>query len=243
MKELSKILILIVILIIIISMTGNNTKSNPESNPESQIESQIESNPESQIEYNPESQIESRLKSQSEVETRTESIVKIQENFSQFKKFSATSPYADVVFMGNDSVMYINVKYKKLSGVSALHIHVNNKGSPGPVLAWLGTTIQWQRGVAQTAHGANSPCCTKTNPMCILASPPNIGTPYLSSQLENTEKTFVFYNEFVGIGCPWINNGTLLDIHGFNFQENIDGKLTDKKPGPDIIFQSEFLQI
>ena len=151
-----------------------------------------------------------------------------------------------------------NIKYKNLSGVSAIHIHVNDKGKPGPVLAWLGTTIQWQRGVAQTAQGGNSPCCTKTNPMCILASPPNIGTPFLTRELENTERSFVFENEYVGMGCqqsstevlascavrcPWISNGVLLDIHGFNFQENINGKLTDKKPGADIIYQSEFVQI
>ena len=182
-------------------------------------------------------------KVESQIESQIESQVKIPVELSQYKKFSASSPYADVVFFGNNSRMYINIKYKNLSGVSAIHIHVNNKGKPGPVLAWMGTTIQWQRGVAQTNPNGNSPCCTKNNPLCILASPPNIGTPYLSSHLENTEKTFVFYNEYVNGSCPWINNGTLLDIHGFNFQENINGKLTDKKPGADIIYQSEFVQI
>jgi predicted transport protein len=248
MQDFIKILILIVILIIFILINQDNNISKVESQMESQIESQMESQ------------------------------VKIPVELSQYKKFSASTPYADVVFFGNNSRMYINIKYKNLSGVSAIHIHVNNKGKPGPngskpsrcynnnsgvshpvmpcitersekpkvfgpVLAWMGTTIQWQRGVAQTNPNGNSPCCTKNNPLCILASPPNIGTPYLSSALENTEKTFVFYNEYINGGCPWINNGTLLDIHGFNFQENINGKLTDKKPGADIIYQSEFLQI
>ena len=213
MQDFVKILILIVILIIIILINQDNNISKVESQIESQIQTQIESQ------------------------------VKIPVELSQYKKFSASTPYADVVFFGNNSRMYINIKYKNLSGVSAIHIHVNNKGKPGPVLAWMGTTIQWQRGVAQTNPNGNSPCCTINNPQCILASPPNIGTPYLSSQLENTEKTFVFLNEYVNGGCPWINNGTLLDIHGFNFQENINGKLTDKKPGADIIYQSEFVQI
>jgi hypothetical protein len=161
----------------------------------------------------------------------------------QFKEYSATSPYADVTFKGNDKVLYVTVKYKNLKGVSALHIHVNKNGSPGPVLAWLGTTKEWQRGVAQTAKNGNAPCCTKNNPDCILASPENIGTPYLTEIMTNTERTFVIHNECGKSGkCPWIKNGTLLDIHGFNFQENIDGQLTDKKPGADIIYQAKFIQ-
>lgn len=138
----------------------------------------------------------------------------------------------------------MTVKYKNLEGVSALHIHVNKNGSPGPVLAWLGTTKEWQRGVAQTAKNGNAPCCTKNNPNCTLASPENIGTPYIQEIMVNTEKTFVVYNDCGKSGkCPWIKNGTLLDIHGFNFQQKIDGQLTDGKPGADIIYQSKFNQI
>lgn len=101
-------------------------------------------------------------------------------NDMQFKEYSANSPYADVTFRGNDEVMYVTVKYKDLKGVSAIHIHVNNNGSPGPILAWLGTTNEWQNGVAQTATNANSPCSTKSNPNGVLASPDNIGTPYIN---------------------------------------------------------------
>ena len=164
-------------------------------------------------------------------------------NNMKFKEYSATSPYADVIFKGNDKVMYITVKYKNLRGVSAIHIHVNNNGKPGPILAWLGTTTEWQNGVAQNATNANSPCSTKSNPKSILASPTNIGTPYLNELTEYSEKTFVFYNENKNPGkCPWIQNGTLLDIHGFNFQQKINGKLTSGKPGADIIYQSVFYE-
>ena len=159
----------------------------------------------------------------------------------QFKEYSATSPYADVTFRANDQVMYVNVKYKNLNGVSAIHIHVNNNGSPGPILAWLGTTNEWQNGVAQNSLNGNAPCSTKSNPNSILASPTNIGTPYLNELTENSERTFVIYNENSSPGkCPWIQNGTLLDIHGFNFQQKINGKLTSGKPGADMIYQSVF---
>lgn len=61
---------------------------------------------------------------------------------------------------------------------------------------------------------------------------------------ENSERTFVIYNENKSPGkCPWIKNGTLLDIHGFNFQQRINGKLTSGKPGADIIYQSEFMNV
>ena len=162
----------------------------------------------------------------------------------EFKEYYAQSPYADVKCKANDFVMYVSVKYKKLNGVSAMHIHVNNNGSPGPVLAWLGTTIEWQRGVAQTDTNGNSPCCTKNNEKCSLASPNKIGTPYLNKIVEFSEKTFVFHNENKNPSkCPWIQNGFLLDIHGFNFQQNINGELTSGKPGADIIFQKEFEEI
>lgn len=158
-----------------------------------------------------------------------------------FKEYYAQSPYADVKCKANDFVMYITVKYKNLNGVSAMHIHVNNNGTPGPVLAWLGTTIEWQRGVAQTAVNGNAPCSSKKNPKSVLASPNNIGTPYLNERMNYSEKTFVFHNENTNPSkCPWIQNGFLLDVHGFNFQQKINGKLTSGKPSADVIFQDEF---
>uniref|UniRef100_A0A6C0B9I6 CHRD domain-containing protein n=1 Tax=viral metagenome TaxID=1070528 RepID=A0A6C0B9I6_9ZZZZ len=162
-------------------------------------------------------------------------------NNMEFKNYSASSPYADVTFRGNDRIMYVNVKYKNLSNVSAIHIHADNNGSPGPILAWLGTTEDWQRGVKQTTKNSNAPCCSKNNPKCLLASPDHIGTPYLSTLMENSEKTFVFRNDSKSPGkCPWIKHGAMLVVHGFNFQQNINGKLTSGKPGLDIILKSVF---
>ena len=40
--------------------------------------------------------------------------------------------------------------------------------------------------------------------------------------------------------CPWLENGTFLDVHGFNFQKVINGKLTNEKPGADIISNTLF---
>jgi hypothetical protein len=159
-----------------------------------------------------------------------------------FREYYASSPYADVKFRANDSVMYVSVTYKNLSGVSAIHIHTNNKGSPGPVLAWLGTTEEWQRGVAQTTAKANSPCCIKQNTNCSLAAPSKLNIPYLTNIKTNTQKSFVYFNNN-GNSCDWIRNGTLLDVHGFNFQQKINGKLTSGKPGADIIYQSNFVII
>jgi len=166
-------------------------------------------------------------------------------NTTYFQKYVVSSKHADVVFNANDSVMHVTIKYKDLTGVSGIHIHVNNNGTPGPILAWLGTTTAWQRGVKQNTPGTNSPCCTRNNPKCTLTAPE--GTPYLSKELENTEKTFVFYKK-CGTSkcksqCPWLENGVLLDSHGFNFQQVIDGVLTKEAPGLDLIENTPFQKV
>ena len=97
---------------------------------------------------------------------------------SKFQIFSVTAKCADVTFKANDDVMYVNIKYKDLTGLSAIHIHVSNNGMPGPILAWLGTSEAWQRGVAQNTPGSNSPCCSKNNPKCN-----NLGTRRLARRL------------------------------------------------------------
>jgi hypothetical protein len=164
--------------------------------------------------------------------------IKIVSNFTtnDFKEYTVKSKHADVVFRSNNSVMYVSIKYKNLAGLSAIHIHANTNGSPGPILAWLGTTSQWQHGVKQNTPGTNSPCCTRNNPNCTLVAPP--GTPYLSKELENTEKYFIFYKKCntnsCKSDCEWIENGTFLVSHGFNFQQLYDGVLTKAPPGPGI---------
>jgi hypothetical protein len=153
--------------------------------------------------------------------------------------FVSSSKYADVEYntSSDSNTLYITVNYKDLTGVSAIHIHVNNNGSPGPVLAWLGTTAEWQSGVAQNTPGGNSPCCNIINKLCTLAAPDN--TPNIT-ELSNTTMTFTVKNPLCNKSCPWINNGTLLDVHGFNFQKVIDGNLTSEPPGADIISNTVF---
>ena len=151
------------------------------------------------------------------------------------KTYTAQSDRADVSFTTNDAedFMYITVKYKDLTGVSGVHIHVNNNGQSGPILAWLGTTTAWQTGVLQNTPGKNSPCCTKNNTLCVLAAPQEI--PYLTN-LANTQRTFkVYKSDCGGPSCPWITNGASLDFHGFNFQQVTDGVLTSAQPGLDMI--------
>ena len=159
------------------------------------------------------------------------------------KTFMASSKYADVEYKtSNDAkTLYITVKYKDLTGVSAAHIHVNNNGSPGQILAWLGTTPQWQQGVLQNTPGKNAPCCfNKKNPFCTLAAPSD--TPDIN-ELSNTVMNFTVTNNSCNSGCPWIENGTLLDFHGFNFQQIINCKLTNEKPGLDLISNTAFTEV
>jgi len=154
--------------------------------------------------------------------------------------FNATSKYADVVFTTDSSgnKIKIDVHYKNLTGVSAIHIHVNHNGMPGPILAWLATSDAWTNGVAQNVQGANGDCCTQSNPKCTLVAPPS--TPHVSS-LSNTKKTFIVTKP--NNACEWLSKGTLLDIHGPNFQQKINGKLTKGVPGMDLISQSTFVRV
>jgi hypothetical protein len=154
------------------------------------------------------------------------------------KTFYSSCKYADVEFTTSEDgdTIFINVNYKDLTGVSAIHIHTNNHGSPGPILAWLGTSNEWQHGVAQNTPGSNMPCCSANNKLCTLAAPNS--TPYISN-LSNTVHTFTVTNAKCK-DCPWLENGTFLDVHGFNFQQVVNGKLTNEKPGADIISNTLF---
>ena len=140
--------------------------------------------------------------------------------------------------------MYVTIKYKNLSGVSAIHIHANDNGSPGPILGWLGTTKQWQNGVKQNTHGSNSPCCIKNNPNCLLIAPN--GTPFLSKKMENIEQSFIFYKKCgtskCKSDCMWIKNGSFLVVHGFKFQQLENGVLTKGTPGLDVIEYTPFTE-
>jgi hypothetical protein len=154
-------------------------------------------------------------------------------------EFKAATKYADASYTisADGNTLYVTVNYKNLKDVSAVHIHTNNNGSPGPIIAWLGTTEEWQQGVTQNTPGKNSPCCNVNNPLCTLAAP--IDTP-LIQELTNSVRTFTVTNT-CGKDCPWIENGTLLVIHGYNFQRVVNGKLTKEAPGIDPIAHVEFV--
>jgi hypothetical protein len=147
----------------------------------------------------------------------------------------AKSKHAEVSYTVNrtaDSIR-IHAKFGDLTGVSAIHIHTNNNGKPGPIIAWLATTREWKSGVFQNTPGNNAPCCRPNNPMCCLAGPAD-STP-LVQNVANTAMDYVVRNDFCKSksACPWINNGTILVIHGFNFQRIENGCMTDVPAGID----------
>lgn len=147
----------------------------------------------------------------------------------------AKSVHAEVSYTVNSTAdsIRIHAKFGDLTGVSAIHIHTNNNGKPGPIIAWLATTREWKSGVFQNTPGNNAPCCGPNNPMCCLAGPAD-STPLVQS-VANTEKDYVVRNEFCKSksACPWIDNGTILVIHGFNFQRIENGCMTDAPAGID----------
>ena len=155
------------------------------------------------------------------------------------KTFKATSKYADVLFKTSENGESINItaNYKDLKGVSAIHIHNNENGSPGQIIAWLGTTDEWQNGVLQNTPGKNSPCCTAGDPLAKLAAPN--GTPNIIN-LSNSMMTFDVTKSNCNKKCTWINNGAFLVVHGFNFQRMENGELTSGKPGLDILNHTAF---
>lgn len=155
--------------------------------------------------------------------------------------YTANSKYVDVSLTINSvkESMKINVNYKDLKGVSAIHIHNNNNGSPGQIIAWLGTSKEWQHGVLQNTPGNNCPCCNINNPLCLLSAPR--GTPNIKT-LSGKNKTFSNKNKSINKTCPWIKNGAFLVIHGYNFQRVSNGELTKEKPGLDVLAAIPFSQ-
>lgn len=151
------------------------------------------------------------------------------------KQYVAKSKYVTVSYTMDSSAdsIHIHAKFGDLTGVSAIHIHTNNNGKPGPIIAWLATTSEWKSGVLQNTPGKNAPCCGSNNHMCSLAGPAD-STP-LIQRVANTELDYVVKNEFckASAACPWINNGTILVVHGFNFQRVENGCLTDAPAGID----------
>jgi hypothetical protein len=150
-------------------------------------------------------------------------------------QYVAKSKYVAVSYAADSSAdaIRIHAKFGDLTGVSAIHIHTNDNGKPGPIIAWLATTSEWKSGVFQNTPGNNAPCCGPNNPMCCLAGPTD-STPLIQS-VANTEMDYVVRNDFCKAKsmCPWINNGTILVVHGFKFQRVENGCLTDAPAGID----------
>lgn len=70
---------------------------------------------------------------------------------------------------------------------------------------------------------------------------------FLTKGMEGTERDFVFYKQCGTSKCtatlPWISKGTLLDSHGFNFQQLINGVLTNQAPGADMLENIPFTPV
>jgi len=154
--------------------------------------------------------------------------------------YSAKSNYVKATYKVNDDTIKINAVFGNLDKISAIHIHTNDNGYPGPIIAWLATTDEWQSGVIQNTPGKNAPCCSKKNKLCYLAAPNN--TPFIKNVMNNSVN-YVVSNEFCKKDCPWINKGTFLVIHGYNFQKVVNGCITNEKPGIDVIQAIPFTKI
>ncbi len=162
--------------------------------------------------------------------------------------YIAKSEYAKVkFFVKKNGNLYIKAKFYDVSKITGIHIHTNFNGMSGPIIVWLGTTKQWQNGITQNTPLTNSTpsysCainnnCKKNN-MCTIVAPEN--TPHLKN-LSYTTKYYKI-DKKVCTSCPWISDGTFLDIHGKNFQY-LDGcKIIGTTPGIDMIDSIPFVKM
>jgi len=154
--------------------------------------------------------------------------------------YGANSKYVKATYRVNNDGITINASFGNLEKVSAIHIHANDNGKPGPIIAWLATTNEWQSGVTQNTPGKNAPCCSKQNKFCSLAAPDN--TPTIKNVM-NDSMSYVVSKEFCKKDCPWINNGTFLVVHGYDFQKVTNSCITNEKPGIDVIDAVPFAKI
>lgn len=160
------------------------------------------------------------------------------ENNSDYTTYFAKASNVEVTYYVNTSnpeYLYIKAKFGNVSDLSGIHIHTNDDGMSGPILAWLGTSIEWNSGITQNTPLTNYPCCSgdcqTNNNMCLLTSP--TGTPYTSELSFSTKKYIV--KQSVCKNCPWISGGTRLDTHGKKFQQYINCKIIGDTPGIDML--------
>lgn len=163
-------------------------------------------------------------------------------SFKNKSYYKANSKYAEVKYFASKSGnLYIEAKFFDVSQISGIHIHTNYQGSSGPIIAWLATTPEWQHGITQNTPLTNSTpsytcnvfdnCKKENNNMCTLVAPEK--TPHMKN-LSYTTQYYKIHKK-VCKSCPWISDGTFLDIHGKNFQQLYDCGVVGTKPGIDML--------
>jgi hypothetical protein len=130
--------------------------------------------------------------------------------------------------------------------VTAVHIHSNQNGQPGPILLWLLTSPQWQSGVLQLTPGKNSPCCLQmSGSHCTLSAP--IGTSYIDSVQSKQLYKKIFPKNICGEACPGITMDSpfgFLVVHGDNFQTvQGNGCLSSGTPGLDVLMATPLTKL
>ena len=176
-----------------------------------------------------------------------------------FKKkpyYEATSEYVNVKFFtSKNDTLYIKAKFFDVTKISGIHIHTNYNGSSGPIVVWLATTPEWDHGVTQNTPLTNSTptyaccivnnckcnnkCIKEDNNMCTLVAPEK--TPYMNDLSYTTQ--YYTIDKKVCPSCPWISDGTFLDIHGKNFQQIYGCKIVGTTPGIDMLESIPFVKI
>lgn len=155
--------------------------------------------------------------------------------------FTARNKYASIYLQEFNDVYvleYVLTEDIFQDHISALHIHSNVKGQPGPILVWLMTTPKWQSGVLQLTPGKNSPCCIKmSGSHCALVAPD--GTSFLDSLSPRRLYKKIISKNVCGNTCPGITQERphgFLVVHGDKFQKvDDDGCLTNGEPGLDVL--------
>ena len=157
-----------------------------------------------------------------------------------YKAVSKTGTEVYLSIKPNSEQVIIQAKFTDVNDFSGIHVHSSVNNAPGPIIAWLANSIEWDRGIFQNTPATNFPCCREGNYLCTLSAP--CGTPYMEN-LSNKERTYSVYKEFNCTNCPWVNDGTFLILHGKNFQQIIGCELTNQKPGIDAVEVIPFTKI
>ena len=161
-------------------------------------------------------------------------------NSCSINRYQVDNEYVTCVYYEIKNVLYVEVIFKSVEGVSAIHIH--SAQSPNPVLVWLLTSQEWQNGVAQTTFKSNFPCCS--NLQCNVVAPTDI--PFTNNVILFQPYQFIVSPPLDCLNmenCPWTSQGTILNIHGKQFQYFDRCRLSDGMPGIDLLSSTPFQQI